>query len=143
MTTSAVMKASAERAHASKGDLEIAESIERKLNPPWRLQYQEESLDVSVAGWAIHYTPNFVLTNETTGQALAVEIKNSVSLSMPNILKLQHIQSAFAKLGTDFLVVVRGDASDDGRANLRLAEYGIHSVAATDAASEIEKQLTR
>ena len=143
MTTNAVMKATAERAHASKVDQEIAESIERKLTPPWRLQYHRESLDVGFAGWAIHYTPDFVLTNETTGQALAVEIKNSVSLSMLNIIKLQHIQSAFEKLGTDFLVVVRGDASDDGRANLRLAEYGIHAVAATEAASEIEKQLTR
>lgn len=145
MTTKSVAKSNSQREYASAVEKAIGESLERKLTPPWSLKYHGESLDVRSAGGGINYTPDFLITNEATGQALAVEIKSSFSLSLANIIKFQHIQSAFEKLGTDFLVVVHGDLPEDARANVRLGEYGINAVGvnrAIDAASEIEKQLT-
>ena len=123
---------------------EIGESLEQTLTPPWRLQYPTASLDVRSGSWAIHYTPDFLITNSATGHALAVEVKSSLSLSMANIIKFQHIQSALKEQGTDFLMVVPHGSRDDPEPNAQLGEYGIHAVGVSsgvDAASEIEKQL--
>lgn len=143
MMNSSATQTASQRQYASAAETELIESLESMLTYPWRLKYPEESLDVR-AGAGINYTPNFLIMNETTGRALAVEIKNSLSLSLPNIIKLQHIQSAFKNLGTDFLVVVHGDVSEDAGANARLSHYGINAVGvsrAIDAARAIEKQL--
>lgn len=93
----------------------------------------------------MHYTPDFLIRNAATGHALAVEVKSTISLSLPNVLKISDIKAAFEKQGTDFLVVVHGDAHDTPRANARLNEFGINAVGVSrpaDAAAEIEKQLT-
>jgi hypothetical protein len=145
MMTRSEGESTSTRQYASAVEKEIGESLERTLTPPWSLKYHGEVLDVRSAGGGISYTPDFLITNEATGQALAVEIKSSLSLSIANIIKFQHIQSAFEKKGTDFLVVVHGHLPEDAAANARLGEYGINAVGvsrAIDAASEIEKQLT-
>jgi hypothetical protein len=129
---------------ASALEKEIGESLEQTLAPPWRLQYPTASLDVRSGSWAMNYTPDFLITNSATGHTLAVEVKSSLSLSMANIVKLQHIQSALKAQGKDFLLVVHRGSRDDPEPNADLGEYGIHAVGvnrAVDAASEIEKQL--
>lgn len=129
---------------ASTLEKEIGASLEQTLAPPWRLQYPTESLDVRSGSWSINYIPDFLITNSATGHTLAVEIKSSLSLSMANIIKLQHIQSALKEQGKDFLLVVHRGSRDDPEPNADLGEYGLHAVGvnrAVDAASEIEKQL--
>jgi hypothetical protein len=132
------------REYASAVEREIGESLERTLTPPWSLKYLTEPLDVRSGNWGINYIPDFLITNSTTGHALAVEVKSSLSLSIANIVKLQHIQSALERQETDLLVVVHGGSPDDPGPNARLGEYGIKAIGvrgAIDAASEIEKQL--
>lgn len=130
--------------YASALEKEIGKSLEQTLAPPWSLQYPSESIDVRAGSWAVNYTPDFLITNSATGHALAVELKSSLSLSIANILKLHHIQSALREKGTDFLIVVHDGSPDDPEPNAQLGEYGIHAVGASravDAANEIEKQL--
>lgn len=130
--------------YASALEKEIGKSLEQTLAPPWSLQYPTESVDVRAGSWAIDYTPDFLITNSATGHALAVEVKSSLSLSLANIIKFRHIQSALKEMGTDFLVVVHNGSPDDPEPNAHLGEYGIHAIGvnrAIDAAHEIEKQL--
>jgi hypothetical protein len=133
-----------QREYSSAVEKEIGESLEGKINRPWSVKYPGEPLETDTAGLGIHYTPDFVITNEETGQVLAVEVKSYLSLSLPNIIKFQHIQSALEKSGADFFLVVHGDSSESAGADARLGEYGIHAVGVSrpiDAATEIEKQL--
>lgn len=144
------MKANSELRFASQYEYssalekQIGDSLQRTLAPPWSLEYPAQSVDVRTGGGQMNYTPDFLIRNSTTGNALAVELKSSSSLSIPNIIKLQHVQAALEKQGTAFLIVVHDGSRDEPVANARLGEYGINAVGvsgAVDAAGAIEKQL--
>jgi hypothetical protein len=130
--------------YASAVEKEIGESLKNRLVPPWGLKYPTESVGVSSGSWTMNYAPAFLITNSATGRVLAVEVKSSLSLSLPNILKLQHIQTALKQVGVDFLLVVHGGSFEEPGPNSRLSEYGVHAVDVSgdvDAAGEIKKWL--
>jgi hypothetical protein len=137
-------KTSPWRLYGSALEQEIVEAVGRSLKSPWTLQQQTIPLDLSATDVDLHYTPDFVIRNESNGHVLAVEVKSSSSLSMANVIKLQHIQNAFQESGTDFLLVVHNvDAEAKGK-NAQLTEYGLNAVDINrpdQAAVEIEKQL--
>lgn len=142
MNTSREKNGSVTRRYLSSFEKEIGETLQKTLPAPWRLEYAAVPLDVLTGTGPMNYTPDFLITNPSTGHSVAIEVKSNLSLSMPNILKLQDIQAALAKNGTDFLIVVQ-QASDEPR-NDRLDDYGLNAVSVhgiSHAAEEIEKKL--
>jgi hypothetical protein len=124
---------------------ELADTLVLTLPSSWTLQHQAPPLDVQAPDLDFQYTPDMVVRNESTGQSLSVEVKNSVSLSLPNIMKFRRIQSAIEQSGGDFLLVVHGETPGAGGAKRWLSEYGINAVGASraeEAAGMIAKQLT-
>jgi hypothetical protein len=75
--------------YSSPFEKEIGESLQRTLAAPWRLEYPARSVDVLTGTGQMDYTPDFLIANRSTGRAVAVEVKSNLSLSIPNILKLQ------------------------------------------------------
>jgi hypothetical protein len=130
--------------YSSPFEKEIGESLQRTLAAPWRLEYPARSVDVLTGTGQMDYTPDFLIANRSTGRAVAVEVKSNLSLSIPNILKLQDIQAALEKQGTGFFVVVHWVPSDEPLRDERLADYGLDAVSARGAlhaVEEIEKRL--
>lgn len=133
-------------AYDSEVEREIAQVLEKTLTAPWRLQGRIQSFEVPSGERGLRYTPDFVIRNESTGESLSVEVKDSISLSMPNLMKLRDIQSAVESDGSKFLLLVCSGVSDAVRPGATLSEYGLNAVTvrgATDAARVIEQRLMR
>lgn len=136
---------SSPREYASAVEREIAHALERTLTAPWKLQSRIESLEVPSVGSGWRYTPDFVIRNESTGETLSVEVKSSLSLSMPNLIKLHEIQSAVESDGSKFLLLVHANTGDTAKPSSMTGEYGVNAVTvsgASEAAHVIEEHLS-
>lgn len=111
---------------------ETVQALCKHLQAPWTILQDSASAMRLTTGLNLAYQPDVVLLNESTGKSVAVELKRSLALSMPNLLKFKQIQSAYAKSGTDFvLVVYRSD--EEKSADRRILEYGINTINASSA----------
>lgn len=109
------------------------------LSPPWVLIAEPEPLIIPYPGGKLKYIPSLLISNETTRQRLAVELLSILSLSISNMVKLQHIQSTLTQAGTDFVVIVHGPTSERDKGGKRLAMYGVKATTASDSADVARK----
>jgi hypothetical protein len=123
---------------------QIIEGLSRQLKAPWKIRRESADVRLSSSDAVMGYTPDLVLTNEDTGKVVVVELKQNLSLSMPNLIRFQNIQSEYEKSGAEFLLVVHGGESQNSNSESRLSEYGINAVDVThaeDAALAIQQHL--
>lgn len=136
-------KPTASRGYDSALEEQIVEGLSRQLKAPWKIQRDPGDMQFSTANADLRYTPDVVLRNEDTGKLVVLEFKQNMSLSMPNLMKFQRIQSAYESSGAEFLLVVHGD-QETPKSDSRFTEYGINAIDVTrveDAAGEIERHL--